>query len=194
MELNGDKVSECHGRCENHPVFGCPYAQLFVCRLRIVAVNEIELAAGGNVPKNRVIVLKSHGIPTHMRNLEKIPTLGAYFIGEPPHFAGKDSKTGGLVFLAEVKEHLEAYANAQYGYSGIEPFPDERMKAEFPQTLHRFSGRSHTGKDHLVRLPDLIMGIGNQAWKPKMVHCALHTGQVPGFVVKYRNHASALLL
>jgi hypothetical protein len=129
-----------------------------------------------------------------MRNFEKIPTVGAYFIGEPPDFTRKDSKTGGLIFLAGVKEHLKAYANAQYGYSSIEEFPEELIKAKFPQTLHRFSGRSHAGKDHLVRFPDLIMGIGNQACKPKMVQCALNTGQVPGFVVKYCDHASALLL
>jgi hypothetical protein len=129
-----------------------------------------------------------------MRNLQKITCFGRYIVGEPSHFTRKNSKASGLVLLADIKKHLETNANAQDGYSSAEEFPKQLIKPKLPQAFHGFPGGPDPGEDHLIRLTDFIMGVGDPAWKSKIIQCPLHAGQVPRFVVEYGNHASALLL
>jgi hypothetical protein len=160
--------------------------------LRIVAVNEIKLAFPGYAMKNGVIVLKFHGVPAHVRDLEGAPVCGNFF-REPPHLAPKYSEAGGLVFMAEVEEHLKSDANTQYGDARAEEFLKQAVQSKLLQVFHGFPGCSDPRKYYPVRTSYFIMGVGDSAPKSQVIQGSVHAGQVPCFIVEYCNHAAALL-
>src|ERR1700728_2210163 len=109
MELRGEKIPPRHRGGEGVAVGGFQRDEGSVLRRGIVAMDEVDVIAVGNIGQQRRVGLPYlHRVPADLRNFE------AVLSGKLAHFSGKKAESlfAGS-FLARIEEHLVTDTNAE---------------------------------------------------------------------------------
>ena len=84
-------------------------------------MDKIKLGFIGNIPKNRVIVLKGYMVPSHVGDLQG-KAIFLQILGEEFNGTWDDAQALRVVLFAILKDNLRSETYAQYGLSFIYPF------------------------------------------------------------------------
>src|SRR5215472_5297526 len=147
MELHGEDISACNRASKRRWIGdGCSCCA-GVLGYRIVAVREVEARAILYAVPERMLSHEVHGAPPHVRHLEAdAVSILHRAVTEAHHVACEHAQAGSGSFLAVLKEHLQAEADAEERaiMGSVDHDLGEPACAEAPHAVgHRALTRQH---------------------------------------------------
>src|SRR5437588_76549 len=151
MELHGKDISACNRASKRRRVFDRRGGQPRIIRHRVIAVRKVESCVILDATPQGMVLLLSHGAPTHVRNLEAVPGRIVHsLIAKSNDITREDAKTRSGSFLAVIEQHLQTEADAQeWAVAGH--FHDDFPQAAVVEGSHAVGHRALTRQHHTLR-------------------------------------------
>src|SRR5690606_28172909 len=146
----------------------------------VIAVDEVELASGGNVRERRVIRDDPNLVPTHVRDLSpharrELETFDA---------SGKEAQAGSpAILVASVEDHLAADADREKRHLPPGDIAKGIVEPVTREARHGCPRRPDSRKDHTAGSPDDLGIASDLRGEPKMPDGVRDARQVAGVVV-----------
>lgn len=185
MELGGEDVITPDGGGEIPAIFGLGGDDALVRRLRIKAVDEIDIAAAFDIAEERAIGPGNLDlVPADLRNLQ------AVFFGKADNAAFEDAQTGsaGVEFLASFKQRLVTDADAQEKLAALDVLLRRAEQFLFAHGIDAIIERADAGQDHGAGVADLFGRFGDAHVGADLKERLVDAAQVAGAVIEKGNH------
>jgi len=184
VELDAVDIAPGYGRREGQAVVAGRQHVGGVGRGADVAVDEVDVVAGGDPGQQRRFPDGLELVPAHVRDLQ------AGQRREADDAPGQQAQPAMLAqLLAGLKEELHPQADAQQGRAARHFFPDGRLKAQRPQAVDARSEGAHARQDDPLCARQIARPGGHAGRHAQVIEGVEHAAQVAGPVVDDRDHA-----
>ena len=189
VKLRGVNIVAPDGRCKGVAIIRARRNDGFVCRLRIKAVDEINVAAAGDAAIERAIRLHDvELVPADLRNFK------SGFFREADDVALKNAESGGagIEFFAPLKQRLIADADAEKRFAGLDEFARGFKQFLFAQRVDAVVKRADAGKHEAARIADLTGMLHEADVRADFEQGFMDAAQIAGTVIKQSNHGKMI--
>jgi len=185
VKLRGENIVAPDGGSKAAAVIRAGRNDGFVHRLRIKAVNEINVAPAGNAAIERTIGLHDvELVPADLRDFQ------SGLFRETDNAALKNSESGGagIEFFASFKQCLITDADAEKRFAGPDEIARGFEQFLFAQGVDAIVERADTGQNHRAGIADLIRPLHDAHVRAGLEQRFVDAAQVAGAVVEQGDH------